>query len=219
MDHFVERVRTICIANRYQLVRLIGSGTFGKIYLGLRNHVIGNSALLMNIGRDTTNNDEIAIKLEHYSVDPSFLAGEVHLYRILKHRNGFSRVFWYGQQDDFRIMVFQLLGPSLGDLLHYCGGRFSLKTILLLFDQLLHRLKDMHKAGYIHRDIKPENFLLGLGREGNTVYMTDLGLASPCLSQPVSQTASLDPARQHRLVGTCQYASIKAHMDAGKVAT
>ncbi|KAL9617720.1 MAG: hypothetical protein Q9160_007494 [Pyrenula sp. 1 TL-2023] len=168
----------------------------------------------MNKGRDAVSNDEIAIKLEHHSVDPSFLAGEVHLYEILRRRNGFSKVFWYGQQDDFRIMVFQLLGPSLGDLLYYCGGRFSLKTTLLLFDQLLHRLRDIHKAGYIHRDIKPENFLLGLGHEGNTVYMTDLGLASPYLSQPASQTASLNPDRQHRLVGTCHYASIKAHMDA-----
>jgi serine/threonine protein kinase len=32
-------------------------------------------------------------------------------------------------------------------------------------------------TNYLHRDVKLENFLLGLGRRGNVVYMTDLGLA------------------------------------------
>jgi serine/threonine protein kinase len=170
--------------------------------------------------------DLVAIKLEHCSSDLPFLGYEIGAYEEVDGQPGFARVFWQGYQDEFKAMVFELLGPNLEDLFRYCDGRFSLKTTLMLMDQLLHRAETLHKARYLHRDIKPENFLLGTGKQGNIVYMTDLGLATGWYDAPDPADASCyrmarhnnNPAASPRvcLVGTCRYASINGHVMGGK---
>ena len=107
-------------------------------------------------------------------------------------------------------MAFELLGPNLEDLLNYCGGRFSLKTVLLLADQLIPRFQYIHSKGYIHRDVKPDNLLMGDGKNGNTVYVTDIGLAEEIEDQAW---------RGYSMVGTVRYASINGHLGKGECRT
>ena len=158
------------------------------------------------------------MKLENHSVAPSLLQEEVDIYLSLAGQPGFPQVYWHGHHDDFSILVFELLGPNLEDLFRYCGDRFSLKTTLMLADQLLRRFESLHSHHYLHRDVKPENFLLGMGEGGNTVYMTDLGLA--IYRHPDRWFSSSPPhrnetARPPQLLGTCRYASINGHLGIG----
>ena len=50
---------------------------------------------------------------------------------------GLPKVYYYGSEGDFNIMVIDLLGPSLEDLLQYCRKKFSLKTSLMLIIQMV----------------------------------------------------------------------------------
>ena len=214
-DEFVGRVLEVRIGGRYQLRKRLGSGSFGQVYLGMFSFTFRHPALTQHAaGHDLDTGNEVAIKLEHHSIAPSFLDQEVQIYETLSGQQGFPCLFWHGYQDDFRVMVFELLGPNLEDLLRYCGNRFSLKTTLMLMDQLLSRMESLHATGHHHRDIKPENFLLGTGKQGNVLYMTDLGLAI-YRQEPKSGSINRESgkSRPPSLIGTCRYASINGHLD------
>ena len=152
------------------------------------------------------------MKLEHRLAEP-ILDEEVERYESFRGQAGFPEMYWYGEQDDYNVMIFELLGPSLEDLFVFCGRRFSIKSCLMIIDQLLSRLEVLHSKGLLHRDIKPQNFLLGSGTNGNIVYMTDFGLSREYMANidGVDHSAST----RCRLVGTTRYASIRGHSGQG----
>ena len=116
---------------------------------------------------------------------------------------GIPFVKYYGCEGEYNVMVMELLGPSLEDLFNFCNRKLSLKTVLLLADQLISRIEFIHGKNFIHRDMKPDNFLMGLGKkvnhncgtrllkvclfQGNQVYVIDFGLAKKFRDQRTHQ--------------------------------
>ncbi|MQL79422.1 hypothetical protein Taro_011855, partial [Colocasia esculenta] len=149
------------VGNKFRLGRKIGSGSFGEIYLGT----------------NIQTNEEVAIKLENVKTKHPQLLYESKLYRILQGGTGIPNVRWFGVEGDYNVLVMDLLGPSLEDLFNFCSRKLSLKTVLMLADQMINRVEYVHSKSFLHRDIKPDNFLMGLGRRANQVYVIDFGLA------------------------------------------
>jgi len=98
------------VGGKYRLVRKIGSGSFGDIYLGI----------------NITNGEEVAVKLESVKARHPQLLYESKLYKILQGGVGIPHIRWYGQERDYNVLVMDLLGPSLEDLFNFCSNYVSL---------------------------------------------------------------------------------------------
>lgn len=109
----------------------------------------------------------------------------------------------------------ELLYKSLEDLFQDCGGKFSLKTVCMLADQMLERIEYIHNKHIIHRDIKPDNFVMGLGDNAHLVYLIDFGLAKKFRSSRTLQHIKF--TNNKKLTGTARYASINALKGCGKL--
>lgn len=182
------------VGGKFRIGREIGSGSFGKVYLGT----------------NVQSGEEVAIKLESVRSKAPQLLYECKLYKILAGGVGVPNVHWYGVEGDFNVMVMDLLGPSLEDLFSFSKRKHSLKTVLMLADQMINRIEYVHAKNLIHRDIKPDNFTIGLGKRANQVHVIDFGLAKKFRDPRTQQHI---PYREGKnLVGTARYASINTHL-------
>ncbi|VDD87048.1 unnamed protein product [Enterobius vermicularis] len=186
--------RDFIVATKYKLIRKIGSGSFGDIYLAI----------------NITNGEEVAVKMESNKARHPQLLYESKVYKILQGGVGIPHIRWYGTEREYNVLVMDLLGPSLEDLFNFCSRRFTMKTVLMLADQMIGRIEYVHVKNFIHRDIKPDNFMMGIGRHCNKLFLIDFGLAKKYRD---SRTRAHIPYREDKnLTGTARYASINAHL-------
>lgn len=179
---------------KYRLGRKLGSGPFGDVYQGL----------------NIQNDEEVAIKLEKHSKKVGELQYESKTLKSLQCSQGVPNIYWYGSEGSFNAMVIELLGPSLQKLFAFAHYKFSLKTVLMVADQLLSRLETVHTKNFIHRNIKPTNFLIGLGKKSNIFYLVNFGLSKQYRDSKTHKHIPYNESRN--LIGTSRYASINNHL-------
>jgi serine/threonine protein kinase len=150
------------------LSRRIGDGGCGAVSLGTCHDIAGDFAFTdLCAATDLNHGEEIAVKIELHKIDPSLIDDGYGIYKSLAGRTGIPEVHWFGRECEYRVMAFELLGPSHEDLFSYCGRVFSLKTVLMPTDQIIPRVQCIHSKNVIHQDIKPDSFLMGRERNGN----------------------------------------------------
>jgi hypothetical protein len=125
-----------------------------------------------NSGTNIISGEEIAIKLESVKAKHPQLEYEARVYKSLAGGVGIPFVRWFGTECDYNAMVLDLLGPSLEDLFNFCNRKFSLKTVLLLADQLVRLLRAAARV--------PSNVLIAIEPSWNICCIP------PAFSSPVS---------------------------------
>lgn len=186
--------RTVRIANRYLVLEKIGSGAFGEIYRGL----------------NLITNGEVAVKVESRGCPHPQLEYEGKVYKCLEGTPGIPRVHYFAVVHEHNAMVMDLMGPSLEDLFNYCERRFTLKTVLMLADQMLQRIEYVHYKHFLHRDIKPDNFVVGTGEHARHIYLIDFGLAKRY--RDPRTLFHIPYSEKKSLTGTARYASLNTHL-------
>lgn len=185
------------LGGRFRMGHKIGGGSFGEIFHGV-NIVTG---------------EQVAVKVESAKARFLQLEYEYRLYNIL-HSQGYAlgipRVHYFCKEGEHNALVLDLLGPSLEELFTYCNRKFSLKTVLLLAEQLLSRLEYLHSNSFIFRDIKPDNFLIGLGNDANVVHMIDFGLAKQYRNPRTLKHIPF--CKNKNVTGTARYVSLNTHL-------
>ncbi len=157
------------IAGKYRILRLLGEGGMGAVYLGEQK--LG--ATLRKVAIKTLH--------PHLSHDPKILARferEVGTVAGLQHPNTIQ-VFDFGKMDDgtlYIVMEF-VEGRSVADVLEK-DGPMEPARVQKIMEQVSGSLEEAHLQGIVHRDLKPDNVVLcDKAGQKDWVEVLDFGIA------------------------------------------
>ncbi|MEP7270857.1 MAG: protein kinase [Acidobacteriota bacterium] len=154
----------------YRLIRELGHGGMGKVYL-VHDTRLGRRAALKLLPSDLVNNLQGVRRFQR----------EARAASALNHPNIIT-IFDFGQENGRDFIVSEFVEG--GTLRGYIGKPDrTLNQILDLVIQVASALEAAHAAGITHRDIKPENIML---RPDGYVKVLDFGLAK--LTEPESDS-------------------------------
>jgi len=171
---------------RYVVVKLLGEGAFGKVFLA----------------HDPKTKRDVALKVPHRQLqsgseeDERFLR-EARAVAALRHHH-ICPLFDLLETDDRVVLVMPYIeGGSLAEIIKQ--NRFPLNKSIQLVRILASAMAYAHEAGVVHRDLKPANILID--QKYSKPVITDFGLALRNNSDETTLT------QKGQLLGTPAYMS------------
>jgi serine/threonine protein kinase len=191
------------VAERYQIISVLGRGGFGCVYKVLQVLLKKEFALKT---LNPINTSEITILRLHK---------EAQAASRLDHPNLVRAVDFGMLEDSQPYLVMDLVeGPTLSQYLKQ-NGKAPLRTALQLFLPLCNALAYAHQQGVVHRDLKPSNVILAADDSGQHQYVpkiVDFGIAK-LQSSELSRAMTLTTTGE--IFGTPLYMSPEQCMGAG----
>jgi serine/threonine-protein kinase len=173
---FLENAATKPTLGRYEIIKELGHGAMGTVYLG----------------KDPNINREVAIKTISYAdVEPEQLSEvkdqffrEAEAAGKLTHPN-IVTIYDVGEDHDMAYMAMELLIGK--NLTNFCqkGKLLPAQQALSVAASVAEALDYAHQQGVVHRDIKPANIIL---LENGQIKVADFGIARIMASSTKTQT-------------------------------
>ena len=190
---------------RYRLVRLIGEGGFGSVYLAEQlEPVVRQVALkIIKLGMDTR---QVIARFE----------AERQVLAMMEHP-GIARVIDAGATDSGRPYFVMELVEGV-PITTYCDDhQLNLGQRLQVFMQLCDAVQYAHMKGVIHRDLKPTNLMVVENNGHSTAKVIDFGIAKATSGRFTDGTVMTE---FRQLLGTPEYMSPEqADPDTGDIDT
>jgi len=154
------------LAERYHILKRIGEGGMGRVYLG--EHVKMNRQCAIKVMSPALVND--AESASRFAREASSAARIIH--------PNVAAVFDYGESDGLVYLVMEYVdGEPLSRLLAR-EAPFALERAVDLARQIADGLGAAHELGIVHRDLKPDNILVTRNKSGREVVkVVDFGIA------------------------------------------
>jgi serine/threonine protein kinase len=162
----VELQEGLIVADKFRLVRELGRGGMGSVWLADHMALDIPCAVKFVDKEQAESRPDARVRFEREAKAAAQLRSP-HVVQILDHG------VWQGIP---YIAMEYLEGEDLAHRLER-NGRLPYDEILRIVSQVARALSKAHAAGIVHRDLKPENIFLTRDEEGEIAKVLDFGIA------------------------------------------